>query len=130
MTKVWVLLFRDDRDQEGIYSIKVNTENLIIAFMDEDDATRYGLMLEAQDFFSPRIEPIDLRELEEFCYDYSYRLRVIEPNELMTPPETNLAQTDWQSDDSTTAAKTSTVDEQELDAMRRQLERLLRMGEE
>jgi hypothetical protein len=118
MTRVWVLLFGEDENQEGIYSIKMNTENLIIAFVDKDDAIRYGLMLEAQDFFSPRIEPIDLRELEEFCEQYSYRLRVLEPNELMTPPEANLAKVDWQNE------------EAELDAMRRQLERLLRMGED
>lgn len=118
MTRVWVLLFGENEDQEGIYSIKVNTENLIIAFVEKDDAIRYGLMLEAQDFFSPRVEPIDLAELEEFCDQYSYRLRVIESNELMTPPETNLEQTDWQSG------------ETELDAMRRKLERLLRMGDD
>ncbi len=120
MSKVWVLLFKDDRQQEGIYSIKVNGENLIIAFVDPDDGTRYGLMLEAQDFFSPHIEPIDLQELEEFCNQYSYRLRVIEPNELMTPPEANVEVTDWEAE----------REEPELDAMRRQLERLLRMGEE
>lgn len=118
MTKVWVLLFGEDKNQEGIYSIKVNTENLIVAFVNEDDAIRYGLMLEAQDFFSPRIEPIDLEELDEFCDQYSYRLRVIEPNELITPPEANLTELDWQNEES------------ELDAMRRQLERLLHMEED
>lgn len=115
MTRVWVLLFESENEQEGIYSIKVNDENLIIAFVDEDDAIRYGMMLEAQDFMSPKTEVIPLRELEEFCDDGGYRLRVIEPNELMTPPQQNLDETDWQAGN-------------ELDSMRSQLERLLRIG--
>ncbi|MFN3360806.1 MAG: DUF3110 domain-containing protein [Pseudanabaenaceae cyanobacterium] len=116
MRKVWVLLFGNPGEQEGIYSIKVNEENLIVAFAEEDDATRYGLMLEAQDFFTPRVEAIDLEELEEFCQEYDYRLRVIEANELMTPPATNVEKTDWQREPS----------QAEIEAMRQQLERLLR----
>ena len=55
---VWVLLFNANTDNEGIYTLEIEGNNIIIAFEQEDDAIRYAGLLEAQDFLSPTVESI------------------------------------------------------------------------
>jgi hypothetical protein len=87
-------------------------------FASEDDATRFALMLEAQDFPTPAVEGLDREEIEEFCRDADYDCQLVEEGMLALPPETNLAETDWQAD----APQPEISD---LDRIRRQLEGLL-----
>ena len=65
--QVWVLLFNANTDNEGIYTLEIEGNNIIVAFEQEDDAIRYAGLLEAQDFLSPTVERIDKQDLEEFC---------------------------------------------------------------
>ncbi|MCS6815504.1 MAG: DUF3110 domain-containing protein, partial [Cyanobacteria bacterium] len=53
--QVFVLLFNAGTDQEGIHTLKMmdpelGERNVVLMFEAEDDATRFSLMLEAQDF--------------------------------------------------------------------------------
>ncbi|HBB34252.1 MAG TPA: DUF3110 domain-containing protein [Cyanobacteria bacterium UBA8803] len=119
--QVFVLLFNARTDNEGIHSLRVGDRNVVLMFESEDDATRFGLMLEAQDFPTPTVEAIDTEEIEEFCESAGYELQLVEEGMLAVPPETNVEQTDWQAD----AQKSEELDLSDLDHLRRQLENLL-----
>ncbi|NKB17657.1 MAG: DUF3110 domain-containing protein [Pseudanabaena sp. CRU_2_10] len=127
--QLWVLLFSTDPDNQGIYARWEGGKNIVLAFTDEDDATRYGLMLEAQDFLCPTPEPIDEQELKAFCQEAGYELNIISDSDLALPPEQNLEETDWKPDAQTGdvqmehANPANEIDEIEI--MRRRLEGLL-----
>lgn len=132
--QVFILLFHARTDSEGIHTLKVNqpeaerglSQDVVLAFEVEDDAVRYALLLEAQDFPAPTVESIDRSEVEEFCQSAGLALRFVPEGTLEVPPEANLAETDWRPNaeaddqDSTQVPVTS-----ELDQIRRQLEGLL-----
>lgn len=120
-TRVFVILFNVGTENEGIHSLKVGDRDFVLMFEQEDDATRFALMLEAQDFPEGTVEEIDPEEIEEFCRNAGYESTVIEPGMLATPPEKNVEKTDWQADDD----KVQEAEMPDLDSIRSQLERLL-----
>jgi hypothetical protein len=65
--RVFVLLFNARTENEGIHTIQLGDRHKVLMFESEDDATRFGVMLEAQDFPEPAVEAIDDREIKEFC---------------------------------------------------------------
>lgn len=102
---VFVLLFRDASGNEGIHTLSVGDQNIVLMFEDEDDATRYALLLEAQDFMTPSVESIERQEIEDFCEGASYQAKLVpqgfvpesDADRLMiVPPTSNLEQTDWE----------------------------------
>jgi hypothetical protein len=99
--RVWVLLYNPRSENEGIYAQKIGDKNVVIAFAEEDDAVRYSVYLEAQDFRSPVPEAIDEGEITEFCQSAGYEYYLVPAGELCLPPEQNVAQTDWQPDEQT-----------------------------
>lgn len=131
--QVFVLLFNAHTDNEGIYGQKVGDRDIVFMFENEDDATRFGLMLEAQDFPNSSVEAFDSAEIEEYCQGAGYECIRVPEGTLALPPETNLEKTDWDSDakpgevakaDSATES-VSAMSEKELNRIRRQLEGLL-----
>ncbi|NJO78655.1 MAG: DUF3110 domain-containing protein [Cyanobacteria bacterium RM1_2_2] len=128
--RVFVLLFNARTENEGIHTLKVDHRNVVLMFESEDDATRYGLMLEAQDFASPTVESFELEEIEEFCQGTGYEYKLVPEGALAVPPESNVDQTDWQPADSK-AGKAAASEEPiefsntELEQIRRKLEGLL-----
>jgi Protein of unknown function (DUF3110) len=145
--RVFVLVYNARTANEGIHSIRVSdgsaslpgaVRNKILMFESQDDAIRFALLLEAQDFRTPTVEAIDAEEIKEFCESAGYDWEIIPENsDLVVPPETNLEETDWQAD----ARKKDTdkesfnsnqvpsaapeLSDSELDKIRRQLEGLL-----
>jgi hypothetical protein len=95
--RVFVLIFNARTENEGIHSIRIGDRDKILMFESEDDATRYALMLEAQDFASPTIETVNAEEIKEFCESANYDWEIVPENgELAIPPEINVPETDWQ----------------------------------
>ena len=101
---VFVLLFRDDSGNEGIHTLSVGDQNIVLMFEDEDDATRYALLLEAQDFMAPSVESIERQEIEDFCGGAGYQAKLVpkgfvpesDADRLMiVPPAANMDQMDW-----------------------------------
>jgi hypothetical protein len=90
-------------------------------FESEDDATRFGVMLEAQDFPEATVEEMDVEEIEEFCRDADYDSELIEEGMLALPPEVNVEETDWQAE----AKEVKEPEISDLERIRRQLEGLL-----
>lgn len=126
--RVYVILFNARTDNEGIHSVRAEGHDLIYMFADEDDATRYAMMLEAQDLPTPAVEPLDSQEIEEFCADSNYECVLIEQGMLVVPPENNVTDTDWQADGQhrDTVNKDEEVSSDlDYDRIRRQLEGLL-----
>lgn len=130
--RVFVLLFHARTDNEGIHTLKVGDRNVVLMFESEDDATRYGLMLEAQDFASPTVEAFEAEEIEEFCQGADYECKLVPEGALTLPPDANVDQTDWQPDAQGNSTQTAQPEEasdefssSELDQIRRRLEGLL-----
>jgi hypothetical protein len=119
--RVFVLLFNARTENEGIHTIRIGDRNKVLMFESEDDATRFGLLLEAQDFPEATVEAIGADEIEEFCRCNDYDLELIEPGRLEIPPETNVEETDWQE----AADKPEEPEISDLERIRRQLEGLL-----
>lgn len=119
--RVFVLLFNARTENEGIHTIRVGDRNKVLVFESEDDATRFAVMLEAQDFPTATVEAIDAEEIKEFCESADYDWELIPEGALALPPETNVEQTDWQSDQQ----KAADLSDSELDRIRRNLEGLL-----
>lgn len=124
--RVFVLLFNARTENEGIHTLKVDDQNVVLMFESEDDATRYGLMLEAQDFATPTIESFESEEIEEFCQGTGYECRLVPDGALAVPPEGNVDQTDWQPNgESAPSEKPTEFSDSELEQIRRKLEGLL-----
>lgn len=147
---VFVLLYQIGPDQEGIHTLRMGDRSVVLMFEDEDDATRYAILLEAQDFMVPSVERLERDEVESYCDDagYDYRLvpaGFIPQNDadrlLLAPPENNI-EADLDSlkegkagdrGDRSTATPEPEADptaaeeysQRELDAIRRRLEGLL-----
>lgn len=125
--RVFVLLFNARTENEGIHTLKVDDRDIVLLFESEDDATRYGILLEAQDFSSPTVEPFDAEEIEEFCRGAGYESKIVPAGTLEVPPEANLEETDWQKEQAEKEQEESDLPapNPELDRIRRQLEGLL-----
>jgi hypothetical protein len=133
---VFVLLFNVGTDNEGLHTLQLGDRNIILMFEEEDDATRYALLLEAQDFPSPTVVQIDRDEIEAFCRSAGYDAQFVPSgfvpqNDaerlLLVPPETNLTETDWQTEGKQPPPEEEekSMAEADLERIRRQLEGLL-----
>jgi len=119
-TRVFVLLFNARTENEGIHTVQVGDRNKVLMFESEDDATRFALMLEAQDFPTATVEVMDAEEIKEFCQGADYDWELVPDGALALPPDSNVAEPDWQAEE-----KQADVSDSELDRIRRKLEGLL-----
>jgi hypothetical protein len=142
LMSVHVLLFDAGSDNEGIHSLELNGNTVVLLFEDRDDAERYAGLLEAQDFPAPTVEAIDRQEMEEFCSNAGYEARFVpagflpqtaEERLLIAPPEKNMDVTSWREQDlelepeqqAVAADDPISTGNAELEDFRRRLEGLL-----
>ena len=124
--RVFILLFNAGTDNEGIHTLQTGDRHKILMFETEDDATRFALLLEAQDFPPATVEAIDSRDIEEFCRQADYDWELVEDGRLAIPPQENVLETDWELDKPPAAKEPETeMPSDELERIRRQLEGLL-----
>ena len=126
--QVYVLLFNAGTENEGIHTIQIGDRNKVLMFESEEDATRFGILLEAQDFPPPNVEPISDGEIKEFCQSADYDWELVPAGHLAIPPEQNVEQTDWQAEGSPEPDGSEPESEfppDQLDSIRRRLEGLL-----
>lgn len=123
---VYILLFNAGTDNEGIHTIQMGDRNTILMFKDEDDALRYSLLLEAQDFLEPKVEAIDSEEVEQFCRQADYNSKLVESGQLEIPPEKNVEELSWEEQKAKDSSpEVDSMANDELERIRRQLEGLL-----
>lgn len=129
--QVFVLLFNIGTDNEGLHTLQVGNQNIVLMFEDEDDATRYSLLLEAQDFPAPSVEALEQEEIESFCEEAGYIGQLVPKGFvpqtdaerlLMAPPDRNVEETDWKAEGQEQEA---TIANDDLERIRKQLEGLL-----
>jgi hypothetical protein len=142
--RVFVLLFNAGTDNEGIHTIRLvgsdgREHNIVMMFESADDAERYAMLLEAQDFQTPTVEEFFAEEIEDFCSGANYEAKRIpigfvpqsdEERIFLAPPATNAEETDWSEDkdaqdNTSVAGDDETMVSSELDDIRRRLEGLL-----
>ncbi len=133
---VHVLLFDSGKESEGIHSIELNGKTIVLMFENQDDAERYCLLLEAQDFPRPTIETIDRVDIEMFCEQSGYECRFVEkgfvPNTdeerlLLVPPENNRDTSSWKNEEGDNSMNKQEEEDtnNSLDEIRKKLEGLL-----
>ncbi len=134
---VHVLLFDPGSDQEGIHSIEVNGQTVVLLFEAADDAERYAGLLEAQDFPVPCVETLERGEVELFCEQAGYEARFVpagfmpsseEDRLLIAPPVNNMDVERWKEQDASAAEPPPPdrpTEDPEVEAFRRRLEGLL-----
>jgi hypothetical protein len=132
--RVHVLLFDAGSDNEGIHSLELAGQTVVLLFEDEDDALRYAGLLEAQDFPAATVEAIAKDEMETFCASAGYEARVVpagfvpgsaEERLLLAPPERNLDLSHWKEDPGVEDSGVEEEHDPQLEAFRRSLEGLL-----
>lgn len=141
---VHVLLYDAGQDSEGIHSLELAGQTVVLMFENRDDAERYAGLLEAQDFPTPSVEALDREEIELFCREAGYEARFVardfrpksaDDRLLLAPPRANQDVSNWQDQEMTQTSSESANDTDEdhdadgsiadLDAVRRRLEGLL-----
>jgi len=135
---VHVLLYDAGQDSEGIHSLELSGQTVVLMFENCDDAERYAGLLEAQDFPTPTVEALDQHEVELFCTEAGYEARLVETGFVPTsdderlmlaPPSSNRDVSNWQSEDPSVDSSVDSVPSSSandgLDDVRRRLEGLL-----
>ena len=81
------ILTIEGRDSEGAYSVQDdNGEQVLYLFEDEDDAIRYALLLEDQDYPEMHVIEVDGKVVIKTCELHDYRYSVITKNDIVIPP--------------------------------------------
>ena len=131
---VHVLLYDAGQDSEGIHSLELSGQTVVLMFENCDDAERYAGLLEAQDFPTPTVEALDQHEVELFCKEAGYEARLVESGFVPTtdderlmlaPPSSNRDVSNWQNEDQPVDSEQSSSASDGLDDVRRRLEGLL-----
>jgi hypothetical protein len=135
---VHVLLYDAGQDSEGIHSLELSGQTVVLMFENCDDAERYAGLLEAQDFPTPTVEALDQHEVELFCKEAGYEARLVETGFVPTtdderlmlaPPSSNRDVSNWQSEDPSVDSSIDSIPSSSandgLDDVRRRLEGLL-----
>ena len=78
------------REEEGAYSVKDDDgEQILYLFEEEDDATRYAMMLEEDGYPEMHIIEIDDEVMLTTCNIHGYQYSIITPNDIVIPPNTD-----------------------------------------
>ena len=81
------ILTVEGSESEGAYSVNTqNGESVLYLFEDEDDAIRYALLLEEQDYPEMHVIEVDGKVVIKTCEMHEYRYSVITKNDIVIPP--------------------------------------------
>tara|TARA_B100001109_G_C18561257_1_gene334341 strand:+ start:163 stop:435 length:273 start_codon:yes stop_codon:yes gene_type:complete len=84
------ILTVEGKESEGAYSIAdENGEQVLYIFEDEDDAIRFALLLEDQDYPEMHVIEVDGKVVIKTCELHDYRYSIITKNDIVIPPPVN-----------------------------------------
>lgn len=82
------LLTLKDQKGDGAFAVQDKYgEKVLFFFEEEDDATRYALMLEDQEKKEMDVVEVDDYLAIKTCKMYNYRYAVVTPNDIVIPPK-------------------------------------------
>jgi len=103
--EVYILLFGVGTGQEGVYSLQRLTADglpmdTVLAFAAQRDAERYAALLEDEMGQHAYVETIYTAELEDFCLEAGFEVRVVDNSAVVLgffrPPQQTVDVTDWE----------------------------------
>ena len=81
------ILTIEGKEAEGAYSVTTEDgDQVLYLFEDEDDAIRYALLLEDQDYPEMHVIEVDGKVVIKTCELHDYRYSVITKNDIVIPP--------------------------------------------
>jgi hypothetical protein len=84
------ILTIDGKEEKGAYSVENEEgEQIIYLFEEEDDATRYAMMLEEKEYPPMNVLEVDDELLIKACEVHNYQYTIITENDIVIPPDTN-----------------------------------------
>tara|TARA_A200000159_G_scaffold82884_1_gene76603 strand:- start:954 stop:1217 length:264 start_codon:yes stop_codon:yes gene_type:complete len=84
---MWLLTLKDGKD-EGAYAVQdKHGHKVLFLFEQEDDATRYAMMLEDQEEKKMIVMEVDDELALKTCRLHSYKYAVITPDDIVIPPK-------------------------------------------
>ena len=91
------LLTLKHKSDDGAYAVLNRYgEKVLFMFEEEDDATRYALMLEDNEMYEKPMQVIEIDEelALKTCMVYNYKYAVITPEDIVIPPKDDNIQND------------------------------------
>lgn len=86
---MYLLTLKDKKD-DGAYAVSDKYgEKVLFLFEDEDDATRYAMMLEEDSQYDKEMEVVEVDDelAIKTCKMHNYKYAVITPNDIVIPPK-------------------------------------------
>ena len=81
------LLTMAGREQEGAYTVPNDDgDDILYLFQEEDDATRYALLLEEDGHPEMHIIEVEDRVMVKTCEMHGYQYVLITPDDIVIPP--------------------------------------------
>tara|TARA_Y100001970_G_C14210077_1_gene846357 strand:+ start:1639 stop:1911 length:273 start_codon:yes stop_codon:yes gene_type:complete len=81
------ILAVDGRENEGAYSVAdENGRQVLYMWEDEDDASRYAMLLEEQDYPDMHIIEVDEEMMVDVCEVHGHEYTIITKNDIVIPP--------------------------------------------
>lgn len=82
------ILALKDRKEEGAYAVQNQYgQKVLFFFEEEDDASRYALMLEDQEEIKMEVVEVDDELVINSCKVNNYNYVVITPDDIVVPPK-------------------------------------------
>ena len=83
------ILTINGKENEGAYSVQNDDgEHILYLFEQRDDATRYTMQLEDNDYPEMHVIEVEPDMMVGVCEDHGYEYTVITPNDIVIPPTT------------------------------------------
>jgi len=77
-------------EEDGAYALEDSDgEKILLMFEEEDDAVRYAMQLEEEDYPEMRVVEVDEETAIKACELYNYEYNVITPDDIIVPPKNN-----------------------------------------
>ena len=77
------------KEKEGAYSVKDSLgEQILYLFEEEDDAIRYAMMLEQEDYPEMHVIEVEDEVMIKTCEVHDYNYTVITSDDIVVPPDT------------------------------------------
>jgi hypothetical protein len=78
------------REQEGAYTVPDDDgDDILYLFQEEDDATRYALLLEEDGHPEMHIIEVEDHVMMKTCEMHGYQYVIITPDDIVIPPNTD-----------------------------------------